>query len=76
MSLLEIDSCAYCDFVYFPILDIYSCWLPPQPHGTIFAFIGPMVAIIVVSWLNYYSDRSKVPVFTNFEAYGLDTMQL
>ena len=28
----------------------YSCWLPTE-HGTIFAFVGPMAAIIVVSWL-------------------------
>ena len=36
-----------------PFLNICSCWLPSD-KGMIFAFVGPMLAIIVVRYSMYY----------------------
>ena len=40
-------------FCCLPFLNICSCWLPSD-KGMIFAFVGPMIAIIVVRSSLYY----------------------
>ena len=38
---------------------IYSCWLPLK-DGLVYAFIGPMIAILIVSVFIFFVDKSTM----------------
>ena len=68
MSFLRhlLPACTFLYLKYLPAFPFLSfrCWLPTE-HYTIFAFIGPMVAIIVVSFHTLSVCKPTTPATNN-----------